>query len=229
MFQQRYPAAAATLGIMGENDSGCFVTCATVVEWTNAQGTTTRKVSYKTATSRLIRNNLRQLLVEIRVEKSNSAIKLHCQEISVFNRFMGEGKASIKFKLENCTLYLSNAPAAQLINFLKTIFIKMTGKEDEKPMKNPLKEKLANRTGGIEDISPATIAEISKAKEKAFANASRATITTPSPTNIRKRKLTGETTSGSSNTPKIPRAKKLFNNPTIGKRNSDHDYTNISI
>ncbi|XP_032457604.1 ATP-dependent DNA helicase PIF1 [Nasonia vitripennis] len=191
----------------------CFVTCATVIEWTNAQGSSTRKVNYRTATSRLIRNSFRHLLVEVRAEKASGAIKLHLKEFAVFNRFMNEGKASIKFKSENCTLYFSNAPVAQLTNFLKTIFVKMSNKDDDshKPVKNPLREKVLGNQG-VQDVSPATVAELNKAREKA-STISRATITTPSPTNVRKRKLSAS--NSTSNTPKIPRAKKLFSQPTI--------------
>ncbi|XP_014204851.1 ATP-dependent DNA helicase PIF1 [Copidosoma floridanum] len=192
-------------------DGGCFVTCVTVVEWFTPQGTTLRKVSHRTATSRLTRNSDRELMVEVRGEKASSLIKLHLQDIAVFNRFMSEGKASIKFKRENCTVYFSNAPIEPLTNFLKTIYIKTSNADDggNNGAKNPLREKLMSNRGGTEDVSPATIAEINRAKEKAVA-ASRATITTPSPTNVRKRKLGAE--NGIANSPKIPRAKKLFHN-----------------
>lgn len=194
------------------------VTCVTVVEWMNAQGITTRKINYRTATSRLVRNNLKHLLIEITPQKSSGSTKLHVRDISVLNRFAGEGKASIKFKAENCTLYFSNAPAGDLIHFLKTIYIKLNGKEDDsKSMKNPLKEKLVSNNGGVEDISPATVAELKRAKEKADSN-SKSTISTPSPTNVRKRKL-GE--GSTSTTPKIPRAKKLFHNPTLDEMNEE--------
>ncbi|XP_011499920.1 PREDICTED: ATP-dependent DNA helicase PIF1 [Ceratosolen solmsi marchali] len=193
------------------NGDGCYLTCGVVMEWTNSQGSIVRKVNHRTATCRIIRNSLQQLLIEVGTEKSNSNVKFHLQDISLFNRFMGEGKATIKFKLEKCTLYLSNAPAGQLINFLKMIFIKMHGKDDDKPFINSIKEKLLGNQGTYaEDISPASIAEIKRAKEKAV---SRSTITTPSPSNVRKRKLNAENTASLS--AKIPKAKKLFNNPTL--------------
>lgn len=195
---------------------GVSVTCVTVVEWMNSQGLTTRKVTYRSATSRLARDSIRQLLIEIKPEKSAGAtIKLHLHDFVMLNRFMAEGKASIKFKAENCTLFFSNAPASQLMNFLKTIFIKTSNKDGAQPIKNPLREKImSNKGDGVEDISPATVAEITRAKQK--ASVSRATITTPSPTNMRKRKL-GEDNSGSSITPKIPRAKKLFTHHATGE------------
>ncbi|XP_063989772.1 ATP-dependent DNA helicase PIF1 [Diachasmimorpha longicaudata] len=192
---------------------GCYLSCTAVAEWTNAQGLTTRKVSYRSAQLRLIRNNLRQMLIEIRADKANTTIKLVLKGINVLNRFMSEGKSTIKFAEERCTLFLSNAPAAQLITFLKTIFVKMTGQPEggKQKSKNPLREQLLSngKLGGIQDISPATNAELDLAKEKALlVAASRKTVTTPSPSTIRKRKLTD------SNTPKVPIAKKLYANPT---------------
>lgn len=194
------------------DSDGCSLTCTATVEWLNAQGSILRKASHKTASLRLIRNNQREMLVEIHAEKANARTRLSLKGISVFNKFMAEGKASIKFKEENCTLFLSNAPSSQLINFLKTIFVKLTGQEG-KTVNNPLREKLfANvRLGGAEDISPATSAELDRAKERAMG-VSRTTVTTPSPGAVKKRKhLSGE------HTPKAPVAKKLYDNPTAGE------------
>ncbi|EZA54089.1 ATP-dependent DNA helicase PIF1 [Ooceraea biroi] len=187
----------------------CSLTCTVTVEWLNAQGSILRKVTHRTASLRLIRNNQREMLIEVHAEKANVRTRLVLKGISVFNKFMAEGKASIKFKEQNCTLFLSNAPSTQLINFLKTIFIKMTN-QDEKA-KNPLREKLfANlQLGGAQEISPATSAEVNRAKEKALAT-SRTTVTTPSPGVVKKRKHSDHST-------KVPAAKKLYENPTSGE------------
>ncbi|KAM0733633.1 ATP-dependent DNA helicase PIF1 [Formica fusca] len=189
--------------------NGCSLTCTVTMEWLNSQGSILRKATHRTALLRLIRNNQREMLVEVQTGKANVSTKLPLKSISVFNKFMTEGKASIKFKEQNCTLFLSNAPSSQLINFLKTVFIKMTGQEGKV---DPLKEKLfANiQHGGAEDVSPATSAEINRAKEKATA-ISRATITTPSPSIVRKRKYFHDGTS------KVPAAKKLYDNPIAGE------------
>lgn len=193
------------------DSEGCSLTCTVAVEWLNAQGSILRKVTHRTASLRLIRDQQREMLVEIRAEKANVLTKLPLKGISVFNKFMTEGKASIKFKEQNCTLFLSNAPSSQLINFLKTIFVKLTGQEG-KTLKDPLREKLfANvQACGAEDISPATSAEVNRAKEKAMT-VSRATVTTPSPSVVRKRKHFND------DAPKVPAAKKLYENPTSGE------------
>lgn len=195
---------------------GYSLTCTVTVEWLNAQGSILRKVTHRTASLRLIRDNRREMLIEIHAEKAKDRTKLSLKGISVFNKFMTEGKASIKFKDQNCTLFLSNAPSSQLINFLKTIFIKLTGQE-ESTLKNPLKEKLLGnmRFDGANDISPATSTEISKAKEKALT-VSRKTDTTPSPSSMKKRKRLSD-----DNSSKVPIVKRLYENPTTEELNEE--------
>ncbi|XP_076645770.1 pif1 DNA helicase [Halictus rubicundus] len=191
------------------DQENCFVTCSVVIEWTNSQGSMLKKVNHRTATLRLIRNNFREMFIEVRAEKANATTKLPLKSISVFNKFMTEGKASIKFKADNCTLFLSNAPTSQLITFLKKIYVKITNQDET--VKNPLKERLlSNKSfGGVQDVSPATTAEVNRAKEQAIS-VSRGTITTPSPSIVRKRKRMDE------NGSKLVTGKKLYENPTAG-------------
>ncbi|XP_043493170.1 ATP-dependent DNA helicase PIF1 [Polistes fuscatus] len=186
------------------------LSCTVIVEWINKHGSIIRRINHRSASLRLIRDHLRDMIIEIRAEKANVTTKLTLKKVSVFNKFMNEGKASIKFLEENCTLFLSNAPSASLINFLKTIFIKMTG-QVEKTSDKPLKERLLSNlsSSGAQEISPATSKEVNNAKEKAIA-LSRATITTPSPSAIKKRKRLSD------HSPKVPVAKKLYENPTVG-------------
>ncbi|XP_033330243.2 pif1 DNA helicase [Megalopta genalis] len=193
------------------DQDNCSVTCSVTIERTNSQGSLLKKVNHRSATLRLIRNNFREMLIDVQAEKGNTTARLPLKSISVFNKFMTEGKASIKFKEDNCTMFLSNAPTAQLITFLKTIYVKITNQSEKETVKNPLKERLLSNkpNGGVQDVSPATSAEVNRAKEKAIG-VSRATITTPSPSNVRKRRRTDE------NAPKLAQAKKLYENPTTG-------------
>ncbi|KZC10480.1 PREDICTED: ATP-dependent DNA helicase PIF1 [Dufourea novaeangliae] len=190
------------------DQDNCSVTCSVTAEWTNSQGSIQKKTNHRLATIRLIRNNFREMFVEVRADKGSLTTKLLLKSISVFNKFISDGKATIKFKEENCTLFLSNAPTAQLISFLKTIYIKITN-QTEQTGKNLLKERLlSNKSlGGLQEISPATSTEVNKAKEKAL-QISRASITTPSPGAVKKRKRTDE------NGTKPVIAKKLYENPT---------------
>ncbi|KAI4478249.1 hypothetical protein M0802_014571, partial [Mischocyttarus mexicanus] len=186
------------------------LSCTVIVEWINKHGSVIKKINHKYATLRLIRDYLQNMVLEIRTEKANVTTKLTLKKVSVFNKFMNEGKASIKFLEENCTLFLSNAPLTSLMNFLKIIYIKITG-QVEKTSNRSLKETvlLNMPLKGVQEISPITITEVNKAKEKAIC-VSRETVTTPSPSAIKKRKRLSD------HTTKVPMAKKLYENPTIG-------------
>lgn len=170
------------------DSSGEFssVTCAITLEWLNGQGATTRKVVYKNATIRLIRNEIREIYIEVSNEKS-SPIKLRMRGIMVHKKFMNEGKASIKFVDEKCTVFLSNAPPSPLMMFLRTLVVKMSGEkvEDKETVaKNLRAHLLSSKPNSFEDISPVTNADLART----MARASQASVTTPSPQG-KKRKL----------------------------------------
>lgn len=179
--------------------------CAVNIEWTNKQGVVQRKVAHKKANLRLIRDERREIFVEISSEKT-SPIKLLLKGISVYKKFMNEGKASIKFQPLNCSLYLSNAPPGQLLSFLRTMFVKMTGEKNAPNANTSLRTQLlSGKPKQFEDISPVTNTEIDKARVKA----SKATNTTPSPLAGKKRKLERD------DSVKPPAAKKLYSSSPI--------------
>lgn len=144
------------------------------------------QISYKLGTLRLIRNEVRQLFIEVSAEKV-APIKLFVNGITVHKKFMAEGKATIKFK--ECTVALSNAPPGILIAFLKTMFIKLTG---EKPMTQADANKklrahfLSEKPSSFEEISPVTNNEVLRAKRLAL---SKSTLTTPSPPQKKRRSV----------------------------------------
>lgn len=186
-----------------ENDSS--VLCAINIEWLNSQGTTTRKISYKFATIRLIRNEFREIFIEISTEKS-VPIKLRLKGIAVHKKFMIEGKASIKFNDEKCTVFLSNAPPGLLIGFLRTLIVKMSGDpndSEEKSEKNIRKHLLSDKPNVFEDISPVTNVDLTRTKN---ACTSKSTSTTPSPPQAKKRRFDNSSITDSN--PKV--AKKLY-------------------
>ncbi|EDW75620.1 uncharacterized protein Dwil_GK23961 [Drosophila willistoni] len=189
------------------------LTCAVNIHWTNAVGVTGRKLAYKTATLRLIRNDLREMFLELTPEKLKP-MKFKLKDIMVHKKFMSEGKATFNFKAELCTLYLSNAPPGTLMFFLRTIFIKMnggngeSGQPDEASLQKKLREHmLSGRPSSFEEISPVTTAEMILARKKAGIG-SRATTTTPSPQGAKKRRLEEDRGTGSGSS--LPAAKKLY-------------------
>lgn len=184
-------------------DDGSAVTCSANLEWTNNKGVVTRKVNYKSATLRLTRNDSRAMFLEVNAEKS-APIRLQLKGISVFKKFMAEGKASIKFQEVGCMVFLSNAPPASLFAFLKTIFVKMTGEKAPANNASLRTQILTNKTNAFEDISPVTVGDLTKA----HAKVSKKTDTTPSPLS-RKRKLSN------SKEEKGPSAKRLYSSSPI--------------
>lgn len=157
-----------------------FLSCAATVEWMTPQGSISRKVNYKTASLRLIRNEFREMFMEISSEK-HAAIRLALKGINVFKKFMAEGKASVKFQEVGCTLFIANAPPTNLVSFLRTIFVKMTGDKEKTanttPSKSMRAKLLSGKAQAFEDISPVTKNDINTAKSKL----PKATVTTPSP------------------------------------------------
>uniref|UniRef100_A0A1A9WKT2 ATP-dependent DNA helicase PIF1 n=1 Tax=Glossina brevipalpis TaxID=37001 RepID=A0A1A9WKT2_9MUSC len=186
--------------------------CAVNIEWTNALGVVGRKLSYKTATLRLIRNALHELLLDVSTDKSKP-LKFRMKNIIMHKKFMSEGKASINFKTENCVMYLSNAPPTPLMYFLRTIFIKINGNEqiDEVAAQKQLRAyMLSEKPSTFEELSPVTKAEMVLARKKAGLVMKNSPLSSDS----RKRKY-DEIKNGDGSTKKasdVPAAKKLYQN-----------------
>lgn len=161
------------------------ITCAVSIDWLNAQGISVRKTAHKSATLRLIRSDTRELFIEVSTEKAPTIARLLLLDIVVHKKFMSEGKASIKFNRDKCMLYMSNAPPGLLMNFLRTLFIKMTSAKSDESGNVPAKlqdvraRMLSEKPSTFDDISPVTNAELARAKK--LSGLSKATPTTPSP------------------------------------------------
>lgn len=183
------------------NDS--TVNCAVNIIWNDAQGQTIRKVTHKIATLKLIRNDLREIFIEVATDKTKP-LKLKLSGITVHNKFMNEGKASIKFNNEKCTLFISNAPPGNLLLFLKTVFVKISSEKAIDPILMQKKIR-AHMLSGVptkfEEISPVSKTDLERTKK--LHGISKATVTTPSPQKNKKRKFeeNGQQT--------VPAAKKL--------------------
>lgn len=154
----------------------------------------------------ILRNDIREMFLEVKQEKLTTT-KLKLKDINFFKNFMSEGKASIKFNAERCSLFISNAPPGSLIFFLKTLFIKLTKASEEnkgvtqEAMHKKLREHLlSGKSSEFEEISPVTNAELVRAKKAAI---SKGSVTTPSPPASKKRRLID-----ASNNPKA--AKQLY-------------------
>uniref|UniRef100_A0A1I8PC33 ATP-dependent DNA helicase PIF1 n=1 Tax=Stomoxys calcitrans TaxID=35570 RepID=A0A1I8PC33_STOCA len=193
---------------MDLNDA--VLTCAVNLQWTNAIGAVGRKLAYRTATLRLVRNDIRELFIECTPEKLKP-MKFKMKDIMVHKKFMSEGKASVNFKAEKCAMYLSNAPPGTLMIFLRTIFIKMNGGEnvdDATAQKQLRAHMLSGKPSTFEEISPVTTAEMVLARKKAGLLPSKGTATTPSPLAAKKRRY--DEIKGGDGKSGLPAPKKLY-------------------
>lgn len=188
------------------NDS--TVNCGVNIIWDDSQGQTIRKITHKIATLKLVRNDLREIFIEVTTDKTKP-IKLKLSGIAVHKKFMNEGKASIKFSHEKCTLFISNAPPGNLLLFLKTVFIKISGEKDIDPaamQKKIRAHMLSGLPTKFEEISP--ISNIDLQRTKKLHGISKATVTTPSPPRNKKRKIEEDGQ-------QLPAAKKLYTSALV--------------
>ncbi|XP_063243361.1 LOW QUALITY PROTEIN: ATP-dependent DNA helicase PIF1-like [Bacillus rossius redtenbacheri] len=144
-------------------ESQSNLVCAVNLEWQNSQQSILRRANYKSATLCLVRNEFKELFIEVRDEKSNP--KYHLKDITVHNKFMSEGKASINFQHQNMVLLISNAPPAHLLMFLRSLYVKLAG--DKSDSKVGMRERLLSKKSQVlQEISPVTLQEIKNAKAK---------------------------------------------------------------
>lgn len=187
------------------------LTSAATLQWTNSQGMVSKKVIYKTCQLRIVRDNLRRMFVEVSpiATKSTTAssppLRMALERVAVHKKFMSEGKASIQFLNENCTIMLSNAPLASLAGFLRVLMVKISG-ATAKPAPGTVRERLMQMDRQhFDDISPVTNVEIDRIRK---SSQSKATDTTPSPpTNKKRPRVIGE---GAASSASSPRSAKVF-------------------
>lgn len=192
------------------------------IEWLNAQALVTKKILYKIGIVKILRNDIRELFVEVSQEKMQTT-KLKLKDINVHKKFMSEGKASISFKNEKCNMFISNSAPASLMLFLKTLYIKLTKETSEnkgitkEEMHKKLREHLlSEKSTQFDEISPITNAELDRAKKLAVG---KSTLTTPSPIS-KKRRLTDVK---SSDNPRAP--KQLYAPTPLSKRDLNIERT----
>lgn len=103
--------------------------CSCCVEWLNVQGTVLKRIKSATAKLALIRNDFRDIFIDLTTDKG-IAHRFVLKDIAVHKRFLSDGKTTIHFKSDNIMMMISNAPVAQLTDFLKVLFVKVTGRKE---------------------------------------------------------------------------------------------------
>lgn len=137
--------------------------CSGTIEWMNDKKVVTKKVKYNLMTVKLLRNEFRDLYLH--VENAKTFHKFEVINVSIHKKFVTEGKATINFNRSNIALMMYNAPAANLIPFLKTLFIKITSKKQSPQIK--LREQLLSRKPHcLEEISPINAKDVARVKSE---------------------------------------------------------------
>lgn len=103
--------------------------CSCSIEWSNVQGVVLKRYKSMAAKLLLTRNDFRDIFIDVTDDKGATQ-RFALKDIAVHKRFANDGKATINFKSERVMMMLSNAPVAQLSEFLKTLFVKVTGRKE---------------------------------------------------------------------------------------------------
>lgn len=103
--------------------------CSCSIEWLNVQGVVLKRFKSMSTKLTLTRNDFRDIFIEMSSDKG-IVHRFSLKDIAVHKRFVSDGKASINFKLDKVMMMLSNAPVAQLTDFLKIIFVKVTSRKE---------------------------------------------------------------------------------------------------
>lgn len=103
--------------------------CTCSIEWLNAQGVVLKRFKSMSAKLIMSRNDFRDIFIDLIADKS-VVHRFPLKDIAIHKRFAGDGKATINFKSDRIMMMLSNAPVSQLVDFLKMLYIKVTGRKD---------------------------------------------------------------------------------------------------
>ncbi len=131
--------------------------CSGTIVWMNERKHHIRRVDFKTMTVKLLRNEFRDLILNVDVGKN--VHKFPIVNVKIYKKFVTEGKAAIEFDDSHVLINFSNAPTANLIPFLKTLFIKISSKKQSPKVK--LREQLlSGKPHSLEDISPVNTKDV---------------------------------------------------------------------
>ncbi|XP_046397469.1 ATP-dependent DNA helicase PIF1 [Ischnura elegans] len=135
----------------------CFLPCSVTAEFLSSQPP--RKVNWKNVELRLVRNEFRDLFLELKLPKLTNKYLL--KGIVVHKKFIKEGKATIHFQEQKLMLLISNAPTSHLMNFLKTLYVKMAVQSSE-PKMDIRARLLSNKEKSVDEVSPVTVKDLNK-------------------------------------------------------------------
>ncbi|KAF6207800.1 hypothetical protein GE061_016248 [Apolygus lucorum] len=127
------------------------ISCCCNLEWLSSTGVVKRTVRTKTGQLSVVRNEFRDLFIALASRETNQKFSL--KGVVIHKKFANEGKATLKFPDLLLNLFISNAAPAQLIMFLKALFVKMTSSKAS-PKVSTRDKLLSVKQQGVQEISP---------------------------------------------------------------------------
>ncbi len=137
--------------------------CTVNVEKLNGEGVVLRRTVYKSCTTILGRDQFGDILLRI-VAKQQIVQNFMLKEITIYRRFVKEGKATIKLLTQNALVMLSNCPPVKLSAFLACLKVKLAVKTKE-GFTGDRKRLRSELPRSFNHISPLVENDLMKAKE----------------------------------------------------------------
>ncbi|OWF54393.1 ATP-dependent DNA helicase PIF1-like [Mizuhopecten yessoensis] len=141
--------------------------CTLWMETIGSAGDIQKRTQHKNIALTLGRNEFRDVVLKLEFPKRD--MKFALKELTIFKKFVKEGKATIKIPDRNIQFLLSNCPPDKLIMFLKTMHTKLECHK-QKPPVHDRKRLLSDRPKTFEDISPLTLKDLQTVHEMRAKN-----------------------------------------------------------
>lgn len=147
-----------TVGINDNDDYSIALKCPVIIEFLDFHGSVARKIISKQATIRLVRNEFKDIILQILSE--NGILNYTVREMTLHKRFICEGKASVHLCDHNVKILISNCAPSKLTVFLKTLYCKMRVQKQTQTNISYKSRLLSNIPRKLTEISPLTACDI---------------------------------------------------------------------
>ena len=131
------------------------LSCCVALEALNSNSAVTKRKTYKNIKLVLGRDEFQDIILKIESQRSPLGKNFRLREISIYKRFLKDGKATIKLVTQKMQLMLSNCPPNQLAAFLKCISLKLEKKKTA-GFTTERRRLLSEKPRSFEYISPLT-------------------------------------------------------------------------
>lgn len=143
-------------------EDGAPLQCCVTVEQLGSFGQAARRKVLRKASVILGRNEFQELV--LRVQDGKAAHSFLLKDFTLFTKFAGDGKCTVKLLPENTQLLMSNCPPDTLRLFLNTLSIKHQAGRSHRPVSS--REKLrAGLPRSFQTVSPLQQKDIRRVNE----------------------------------------------------------------